>query len=61
MHFLFLFLLENPLRVIGKQCRVGRKPSETEAQLSPRSQPRHLEGKRTAQKDAIKDTPATAM
>ena len=30
-------------------------------QLSPRSQPRHLVGKRTAQKDAIKDITSDSM
>ena len=35
--------------------RVGRKKPQKLTQLSPRSHPRHLVGKRTAQKDAIKD------
>ena len=35
--------------------RVGRKTPQKLTPLSPRSHPRHLVGKRTAQKDAIKD------
>ena len=33
---------------------------QTPTQLSPRSHPRHLGGKRTVQKDIIKTSPATA-
>ena len=40
----------------GKGVRVGKKFLWKLTQLSPRSHPRYLVGKRTAQKDAIKDT-----
>ena len=36
--------------------RVGQKSLRKLTQLRPRSHPRHIVGKRTAQKDAIKDT-----
>ena len=44
--------LLNRLRLCDK---VGRKPHQKLTQLSPSSHPRHLVGKRTAQKEAIKD------
>ena len=38
-----------------QKVRDGKEIPQKLAQLSPRSHPRHLEGQRTAQNDAIKD------
>ena len=37
-------------------CKSRKENPQKLTQLSPRSHPRHLVGKKTAQKDAIKDT-----
>ena len=56
-------LIESVLRdflpTLFFDVRVGRKTQKL-TQLSQRSHPRHLVGKRTAQKDTIIEPPATA-
>ena len=53
-------LLRSMVRPISQRSKVGRKFPQELTQVSPRSHPRHLVGKKTAQRDTTKTSLATA-